>query len=124
MRGFTQDFVAAHQAKNFPQTVAASASSGSESDLHQQVIDCCRNNLWLPFHGSMAHRTYRTPGEPDFTILLPRKKFLLLELKTKTGKLSAEQLGLHMMAENLGHTIHVCRSFSEFLELSNKLLLD
>lgn len=39
-----------------------------ESRLHGEIFDRCRELLWIPFHGSMAARTHRTEGEPDFII--------------------------------------------------------
>lgn len=101
-----------------------------ESDLHDQIIAECKKRGWIYFHGSMAHRTKRTTGEPDFIVLgfveenwlgeMPKRrvpKVWFVECKTKTGKLSSEQLGLKMWAEKLGHTIHTCRSLEEFLKL-------
>lgn len=83
----------------------------SERDLHDEILAECRRRGLIAFHGSMAHRTFRTPGEPDFVILAHGGRCFLVECKTKQGKLSAEQLGL------LGHPIHVVRSLANFLNL-------
>ena len=40
-----------------------------ESDLHEKIFDECRRRGWIALHGSMAERTCRTLGEPDFVIL-------------------------------------------------------
>jgi len=90
-----------------------------ESDLHDQISAYCKSKGWIAFHGSMAHKAMRTLGEPDFTILADNGRVFLIECKTKTGKLSPEQLGLQLMAERLGHTIHVVRSFAEFLNITS-----
>jgi hypothetical protein len=89
-----------------------------EADLHAQIFDECRRRGWIAFHGSMAERTHRTAGEPDFQILCDGGKLLLIECKTRTGKLSIEQQAIIAHAAKLGHTIHVVRSFSEFLDLT------
>lgn len=88
-----------------------------ESDLHDQIISFCKSKGWIYFHGSMAHKTHRCSGEPDFQILADGGRVFLIECKTKIGKLSPEQAGLKIWAERLGHTIHVVRSLEEFLEV-------
>lgn len=92
-------------------------SCTKESDLHNAIIQHCKRGQWICFHGSMAHRAMRTPGEPDFVCLLPNGRTVFIEAKTKTGKLSPEQLGMKLWAERLGHQIHTVRSLKEFLEV-------
>lgn len=87
-----------------------------ESVLHDKIINHCRTHGWLYFHGSMAHATKRTRGEPDFILLIPGR-VLFIEAKSSTGKLSHDQRHVIGMAERLGHKIHIVRSYSEFLEL-------
>jgi hypothetical protein len=99
------------------QSPIATTSSGSEADLQNQIADYCRTEGWIALRGSMAHRTHRTKGEADFTILASRGRKFLVECKTKTGKLSTDQLALKMQAESLGHAVAVVRSFQDFLEL-------
>lgn len=65
----------------------------------------------------MAHSTFRTPGEPDFVILAEGGRALLIECKTRKGKLSPEQRAIVAWANKLGHTVHVVRSFGEFIAL-------
>ena len=118
-----------------------------EADLHEEIFDECRRRGWIALHGSMAERTCRTLGEPDFVILASPKDWLcpscnrlthcrndypegccgegyepvprviFVECKTKTGKLSPAQAALKFHAEKLGHTVHVVRSLEEFLKL-------
>ena len=88
-----------------------------EAELHEAIFDECRRRGWIALHGSMAERTCRTLGEPDFVILAGGGRVLFVECKTKTGKLSPAQTALKFHAELLGHTVHVVRSFAEFLEL-------
>lgn len=87
-----------------------------ESELHQDIMDYCKQRGWIALHGSMAHRAMRTPGEFDFVLLASEGRVFFIEAKSKTGKLSPEQNGLHMMAEMLGHKdkVRVVRSMLEF----------
>ena len=89
-----------------------------ESDLHEAVFDECRRRGWIALHGSMAERTCRTLGEPDFVILAAGGRVLLVECKSRSGKLSPAQAALKHHAEKLGHTIQVVRSLEEFLKLT------
>lgn len=62
----------------------------------------------------MAERTHRTIGEPDFIILPEKRPIILVECKSKSGKLRPEQLALAVWAESVGHKIHVVQSMEEF----------
>ncbi len=89
----------------------------TESDLHNQIIDYCKSKGWQYLHGSMAHRSRRTLGEPDFLVLADRGRLLMVECKTKTGKLSMEQQGFIAHAAKNGHVVHVVKSMEEFVKL-------
>jgi hypothetical protein len=101
----------------------AKPSPGVEREklLHQQIADECARRGWIVLHGSMAHRTHRTLGEPDFLILCHCGRLLLVEAKTRQGKLRPEQAGFHHWAAKLGHTVHVCRSLADFLCVADSL---
>lgn len=88
-----------------------------ESELHRAILTECDRRGWIAFHGSMARRTFRTEGEPDFVILADGGATILVEAKTRTGKLSTAQLGIQAWAKKLDHTIHVVRSLSDFLNV-------
>ena len=92
-------------------------SATSEASLHDQIFDLCRQRVWIALHGSMAERSHRTLGEPDFTILADRGRVLFVECKSRTGKLSPAQAALKLHAETLGHTIHLVRNYDDFLTL-------
>jgi len=89
-----------------------------EASLHNFILEEVGRRGWLAFHGSMAHRTKRPAGEPDFEILTPGPGLLLLEVKSARGKRTPEQLALASHARKLGHTIHVIRTQKEFLQLA------
>lgn len=93
------------------------ADPGPEAALHEAILSECGRRLWLPFHGSMAHLTKRTPGEPDFIILADGGRLFLVEAKTKTGKLSIAQQGVIAWARKLGHIVHIVRSPEQFLDV-------
>lgn len=88
-----------------------------EDDLHDSIIDFCKEHGWLYFHGSMAHKTYRTAGEPDFHIWADGGRKFAFECKSRLGKLSTAQLGIIAHAAKLGHTVHAIGSMAEFREL-------
>ena len=88
-----------------------------EGSLHEEIFDECRRRGWIALHGSMAERTCRTLGEPDFVILAEGGRVLLVECKSRSGKLSPAQAALKHQAERLGHTVQVVRSLVEFLKL-------
>lgn len=98
--------------ENTERTIDANAVT-DESELHDEIIEYCKDRRWIYFHGSMAHATKRTKGEPDFIILADRRVFFI-ECKSKTGKPSTEQLGVIQWAATLGHTIHVVTSMDQF----------
>jgi len=94
--------------------VPASASANSERELHDDILEYCKVNRWIALHGRMDERTGRTPGEPDFTIMADRGRVFFFECKSKTGKLSEDQMLLIKHAEMNGHAINVIRSMDEF----------
>lgn len=104
-----------------PATPVCADAVDCEADLHEQIRMECQRQRWLAFHGRMDKRTARTVGEPDW-VILAENRVLFVECKTKTGKLSPEQLGVKLWAERLGHTVHICRSFTDFLTVIGKEL--
>ena len=88
-----------------------------EADLHAQIFDECRRRGWIALHGSMAERTCRTLGEPDFVLICDNGRVLFVEAKTAKGKLSLAQQAMIAHAAKLGTTIHVVRSMEEFFKI-------
>lgn len=88
-----------------------------EADLHEQIFAECRRRGWIALHGSMAERTSRTLGEPDFICIADAGRVFFVEVKTRTGKLSPAQLAMRCHAEKLNHAFHLVRSFEQFLEV-------
>lgn len=90
----------------------------SESDLHSQIIGDCKRRGWLWVHARMDKASHLTIGAPDFLIFADGGRLLMVECKTRTGKLRPEQQAFHAMAAKLGHKAHVIRSMEEFLTLA------
>lgn len=88
-----------------------------ESDLHNQIIDYCNSKGWGYLHGSMAARTHRTLGEPDFVILANGSQLRIVECKSKTGKLSKDQQAFAAQARRNGHVVYVVHNMEEFTRL-------
>ena len=102
-----------------------------ESELHAQIIKECMKRGWPFIHNRMDRMSTSTIGAPDFVILgvyssrgvtqffdrTNSPEIYLIECKTRTGKLSVEQLGFQRMAERIGHRVHVVRSLEEFLKV-------
>lgn len=91
--------------------------SEDESELHNQVLEYCKSRGWLVFHGSMAHKTKRTPGEPDIVLIANDGRVFFVELKKKNGKESPAQIGVRLQAEKLGTKIHVVKSIEQFIDI-------
>ena len=85
-----------------------------ESDLHYEIMEDCKHKGWLALHGSMAHRTRRPPGEFDLIVICEYPRILLVECKTKTGKLSPEQQAIFAHVRCLGWEPHIVRSMDDW----------
>lgn len=76
---------------------------------------CQRANLFylrMPMH--LPTRIRR--GWPDFTIFLPGRRALLVEIKTLLGKVSPDQVELHADYEKkTGDKVLVCRTYLQFI---------
>ena len=71
----------------------------------------------LPFGGKIAMRQIQKlkaqgmrPGWPDNIICLPYGRVIHIELKTKTGAMSAVQQDVRLALEALGHTYHLVKA--------------
>jgi len=88
-----------------------------EKTLHRSIIEYCDAKGWPYLHGSMAHRTRRTAGEPDFVILARNGITFFVECKTAIGRLTPEQERFAARAQAAGHTVHVVRTMDDFLKI-------
>lgn len=123
MPRFTELWLADQRAKEAarrsPEGTRAAVPAGSddESELHRSILRECKARGWIALHGDMTRRTGRTLGEPDIIVLASGGRVFLVECKTRTGRRSPDQIALAVLAEQLGHTVHLVRSFAEFLDV-------
>lgn len=103
-------------AKRVPEAADSNAVE-READLHQQILDECARRGWMVMHSRMDMPSTLQAGVPDFVIMRGDGKCLMIEAKSRTGKLSIAQIGMAAWAKKLGHEIHVVRSFERFLEI-------
>ena len=60
-----------------------------------------------------------TPGHPDLMLYVPRGMFhgLLIEMKTKTGRVSLIQKQIHDLLREQNYKVEVARSYEEAAEI-------
>ena len=114
-----------------------------ESDVELPIVADCRERGWLVFWGDKSSKSHRTPGEPDLTILagaIVRKidhphtpesfqkwepRVLFIECKHPKRKRSPVQLQVEAHARKLGHTIHLVKTWEQWLAIADgKQLLE
>lgn len=90
-----------------------------ERGLHDMILSWARHqDPQVPCgHARMDRKSTYTEGWPDFTLLLPNGKTLLIECKVGYNGLSEEQEAFGYMAHKVGHTLFVVRSYREFIEI-------
>ena len=88
----------------------------SERQFQAQVIELARRFDWMVFHPVTAQKkgVYATfqagdKGYPDLTLAKAGEGLLFAELKTDTGKLSAEQLRWAFEIQRAGGEWHLWR---------------
>jgi hypothetical protein len=110
-------YMARRRVSNPNALVADPTPAGQEWKLQEQIREECGRRGWVVLTGSMANRTSRTLGEPDFVIAADRGRTFFIEAKTKVGKLSLEQQAMFAHLTKLGHIPAVVRSLDEFLKV-------
>lgn len=89
----------------------------NESTLQREIRQWCaaRN---IPCGCARMDKPSTMPvGWPDMTIVL-NGRVLFIECKTRTGKRTADQQIMSKLFEMQGQTIHIVRSFEEFVQLT------
>ena len=90
-----------------------------EKKIHDQILAECAARQWLVIHSRMDMPSSVAIGCPDFVILTEGGRTLLVEAKSRTGKLRPEQRAWLAWAQKLGHPAAVVRSLQEFLEFAD-----
>ena len=125
--GFTeQEFIAmqsrvqrALQKKPTMPADAATRETG-KGGLHEQILNWCDSQWpkWKVIAARTDMRSTIASGAHDMTIFGPYPLCICVELKSKTGKLSEDQISWGAQMKALGWTVHVVRSLSEFEALT------
>lgn len=104
-----------------PSEVASKKERKQERDLRDQCLAFChRHEIKVGTAADHKKSTY-TKGWTDLSIILPGRT-LYIELKTATGKLSAEQLDFMEHLKSNCHLHYVVRSYPEFLGIMQHFL--
>lgn len=108
----------------------------TEAQLHTQIVNWLRLALpdgavlhhspagigKLGWKGKNMMKTHGVmPGWPDLEILY-RSKMIFLEIKTKTGRVSAAQKICHRRLTLAGGTVHVVKSLGDAQEFLKQLM--
>jgi len=86
-----------------------------EDGLQESIIAYCHSKGWWCLWSRMDLKTTVPLGTPDIVVFADMGKVIIVEAKTKNGKLRPEQLGVKLKLEGSGHIVHVVRSMSEFM---------
>jgi hypothetical protein len=117
--GFSIDQFNQMQARLSKKPQPSSELVEREIPLHNQIIEWC--NSQFPRVKYIRARSDKKStigvGVCDFTLFLPKGVVLCVECKSKTGKLSVEQLAFALEMGRLEHKVHLVTNFDEFLEL-------
>lgn len=89
----------------------------SENALQDKIEGFCTEWGFYWFHD--RSRGKNKPGHPDLVIAMKGGRTLWIELKSKSGRLTADQKRVRLMLMQLGHEFHEVRSFKRFLEVVN-----
>lgn len=100
-------------AKNMPVTDEAVED---ESVLHRDIKRHCDHMGWRYVNSRMDKRSRVGEGITDFIIAADRGRVFWIECKSRTGKLSLDQLAFITWLEKLGHEVAVVDSMAGFLE--------
>lgn len=90
-----------------------------ESKLRQQILEYCASQWprWLVVWARSDKKSTLPVGVADLFVFASDKRLIICELKSKTSKVSIEQSAWAYQMSALGFTVHVIRSFDEFLAL-------
>jgi len=99
--------------------VPAAVAAHSERELHDDIMRHCDKQWprWKYIHARMDQKSTVAVGSQDFTIFASGGRTFCIEVKTRNGKLSEDQLAWRKEMEMLGHTVHLVKSMEQFIEV-------
>lgn len=119
-RLFNSLWLAGYNVRNAPptrQNAPPEDAEAREEDLHDKIEAECRRRGWVVVHSRMDRATTTACGVCDFIVFAERGVVILMECKSRAGKLTTAQLAFMAAMRKNGHTVHTVRSFSEFLAI-------
>ena len=124
MNRWTQEEVDEHMAKfgAFDDLNDIEADKGPENRLQKKINRWCREHgyPYLSFKQSKAVKKLLPAGWPDVIIFMKHPRALVVELKSKTGRPSKEQLDYKRVFKFLGWEWYLVKSYKQFLGIVNK----
>lgn len=109
------------KSKHTATAVIPDDAAEDESSLQDQIIKDIRGRGWWVVFSRMDLPTTNPLGTPDLICFADKGRVLIIEAKSKHGKLRPAQLGVKLALEKLGHTVHIVRGFAEYLTVVNSL---
>jgi hypothetical protein len=103
--------------KRDPSPPPGYAPCQDESDLQDKCVAYCHSRGWWVMFSRMDLATTTPVGSPDLIIFADGSRVFIVEAKAAKEKLRPAQLGVKVKLESLGHTVHVCRSVPEFMDV-------
>ncbi|MBW1678343.1 MAG: VRR-NUC domain-containing protein [Deltaproteobacteria bacterium] len=91
------------------------ADPGPESRLQAKCERWLRDRGYPYIHDRSRGRN--RPGIPDLICFLPAGRVVLIELKSKRGRLTPDQVKMRQALMYLGHEIYEVRSYKRFVEI-------
>jgi hypothetical protein len=103
-----------------------SRKAQSEAQIQKAIVDYLRAVLPHAIVSAIPNGSQRTasgrpanavagllPGMPDLMVLLPQGRVIFFEVKAAKGRVSDNQLNIHMQMQPLDHVVAVVRSIDE-----------
>ncbi len=100
------------------QTIPMANGCEREKELHDRILEECAARGWLVIHSRMDMPSNVGIGVPDFAVFCAGGRVLLVEAKTRDGKLTPKQRAWLAWAQKLGHLACVARSFNDFVKFA------
>jgi hypothetical protein len=107
----------ARQKAKMPTILSGDEPCDRESKLRERILEYCdaQRPRWMVEWARSDKRSTLPPGCQDLAIWGPHPLCLLIELKTKTGKLDKDQMIWKNRMNLLGWEVHVVRSWEDFV---------